>query len=106
MDPRVEKLAAVLVNYSVAVQKGDLVQIRVFDKMAEPLAVAVYKYVILAGGNAFFRMSPTDADYVFYKYASDLLDVPDSGNRVAVATTRVPVGGCMGDNARPAQFRL
>jgi len=71
MDPRVDKLADVLVNYSVAVQKGDLVQIRVFDKMAEPLALAVYKYVILAGGNAFFRMSPTDADYVFYKNASD-----------------------------------
>src|SRR5690606_8244690 len=41
------------------------------DPVAEPLALAVYKYVLLAGGNAFFRMSPSGASEIFYKYASD-----------------------------------
>ena len=72
MDPRVDKLADVLVNYSTGgINKGDLVQIRVLDPVAEPLALAVYKYVLLAGGNAFFRMSPSGASEIFYKYASD-----------------------------------
>ncbi len=71
MDPRVDKVASVLVNYSVAVQRGDLVQIRVFDPLATPLALEVYKYVLQAGGHAFFRMAPTGADEVFYRYASD-----------------------------------
>jgi aminopeptidase len=71
MDPRVDKVANVLVNYSVEVKPGDLVQIRVFDPVASPMALAVYKYVIQAGGNAFFRMSPAGADEIFYKNASD-----------------------------------
>ncbi len=71
MDPRVDKVANVLVNYSVAVQRGDFVQIRVFDPLATPLALEVYKYVLQAGGNAFFRMAPTGADEVFFRYASD-----------------------------------
>ncbi len=71
MDPRVDKVASILVNYSVAVKQGDLVQIRVFDPLAQPLALAVYKYVLLAGGNPFFRMSPAGAEEVFFKYASD-----------------------------------
>lgn len=71
MDPRVDKVADVLVNYSVAVRPGELVQIRVFDQLATPLALAVYQYVLKAGGNAFFRMWPTGSDEVFFKYASD-----------------------------------
>ncbi len=71
MDPRVEKVADILVNYSVAVQPGDLVQIRVFDTSATPLALAVYRHVLQAGGNAFFRMSPTGAEEIYYKVASD-----------------------------------
>nr|MBN1228166.1 aminopeptidase [Anaerolineae bacterium] len=71
MDPRVDKVADVLVNYSVAVKTGDLVRIRVFDPVASPMALEVYKYVLLAGGNAFFQMSPAGSGEVFYKNASD-----------------------------------
>ncbi len=71
MDPRIEKVASVLVNYSVEVKPGDLVMLRVGDPVAEPLALATYRQIIQAGGNAVFIMSPTGADYVFYKYASD-----------------------------------
>jgi aminopeptidase len=71
MDPRVDKVADVLVNYSVAVKRGDLVLIRVLDPLAEPLAEEVLKHVLLAGGNATFLMAPTNANEIFFKYASD-----------------------------------
>jgi len=71
MDPRVDKVAQVLVNYSVEVKPGDLVWIRVVDPLAEPLALDVYRHVLMARGHAVFSMAPTGADYVFYKYASD-----------------------------------
>ena len=71
MDPRVDRVADVMVNYSVEVKPDDLVMIRLIDKAAEPLALAVYRYVLKAGGNAFFRMAPTGADEIFFKTASD-----------------------------------
>src|SRR5687767_15232868 len=71
MDPRIEKLADVLVNYSTGVKPGDLVLIRVLDPVAQPMALQVYKHVLKAGGNAVFAMSPRGASSVFYKYASD-----------------------------------
>ena len=71
MDPRVEKMAGVMVNYSVAIRPGDLVMIHPYDPLASPLALAVYKHVLQAGGNAVFRMAPSGASEIFYRYASD-----------------------------------
>nr|MBN1229159.1 aminopeptidase [Anaerolineae bacterium] len=78
MDPRTEKVADILVNYSVAIRPGDLVMIHLYDPPASPLGLAVYRHVLQAGGNAIFRMAPSGAEDVFYKYASDeQLDIPD-----------------------------
>ena len=52
-DPRVLKLADVLVNYSTRVKKGDLVAIR-GDYNAWPAIEATYAAVLKAGGNPFF----------------------------------------------------
>jgi aminopeptidase len=71
MDPRVDKMADVLVNYSTEVKPGQLVQIRILDPVAQPLCLAVYKYVLEAGGNAVITMAPSGSDYVFLKHASD-----------------------------------
>ena len=71
MDPRVEKVADILVNYSVAIKKGDLVMIHLYEPTAEPLALAVQEQVIRAGGNVIFRMAPTGAQEVLLEYASD-----------------------------------
>ena len=81
MDPRIDKVAEILVNYSVAVQPGELVNIRLTDPLAEPLAQAVYKYVLKAGGHGVFRMAPTGADEIFYKHATD--EVLDDLNPLA-----------------------
>jgi aminopeptidase len=81
MDPRIEKVAGIMVNYSVAVKRGDLVAIKVYDPVAQPLALAVYKHVLLSGGNAFFNMAPSGAEEVFYTCAEDeQLDFPNAIN--------------------------
>lgn len=48
-DPRIEKLADVLVNYSTRVQPGNLVRIA-GSPVGRPLVVALYRAVIRAGG--------------------------------------------------------
>lgn len=69
-DIRMEKMADLLVNYSVAVKPGDKVAIQ-GDSFAEPLLKAIYVKVLQAGGNPFFVITPDGANELFYKYASD-----------------------------------
>jgi len=54
-DPRYEKLAQVLVNYSVEVQKGNLVEINSVP-VAGPLVTEVYREVLKAGGHPYTRI--------------------------------------------------
>ena len=70
MDPRVEKLSDVIVNYSVAVKKDDLVIIQ-GPPVAEPLIVALYKSVLVAGGHPHVRMAPATLKELMLKNASD-----------------------------------
>lgn len=56
MDPRDQKLAEKLVNYSVSVQPGDNVMIQVPDDVSTPLVIEVIKEVYKAGGNPFVNL--------------------------------------------------
>src|SRR4051794_8978596 len=69
-DPRLTKLAEVLVNYSVGVKPGQLVRVS-GSAVASPLIVELYRAVLAAGGNPFVQMSPDDLDEIFYKNATD-----------------------------------
>ncbi|MBW3594959.1 MAG: aminopeptidase [Actinobacteria bacterium] len=69
-DPRVEKLADVLVDYSVQVQPDDLVVIR-GSYVAEPLIVALYQRCLQRGAHPMIRASIPAAEPVFYKFAQD-----------------------------------
>ncbi|MFA5629570.1 MAG: aminopeptidase [Dehalococcoidales bacterium] len=69
-DIRIEKLAELLVNYSVSVQNGDKVRIR-GDYLAAPLVKAVYAEVLKAGGHPIVFFEPEGLTEIFYKYASD-----------------------------------
>jgi len=71
MDPRLEKMADVMVNYSVEIKPGDLVMIHLYEPVAEPLGLAVYRKVLEAGGYAVFRMAPTGADEVLLRFGSE-----------------------------------
>ncbi|MGF1503546.1 MAG: aminopeptidase, partial [Anaerolineae bacterium] len=72
MDPRVRKLADVLVNYSVAVQPGDLVWLR-YESLAEEAGLAVYEQILQAGGNPVVTMSSSSGRFgdAFMRLAND-----------------------------------
>lgn len=69
-DPRVQKLAEVLVRYSTAVQPGDKVAIR-GDTLAAPLMLEVYAQVLQAGGHPLVEAHLPEMQELFYKHASD-----------------------------------
>jgi len=69
-DPRVDLLADVLVNYSVAVQPGDKVMIQT-GSAAETMARALLVAVLRAGGHPFSRISVPGAQELFFRHASD-----------------------------------
>ena len=69
-DPRIDKLADLLVNYSVSVKPGETVAIT-GDTGAEPLIKAVFKHVLQAGGFPFTLLSLNGLDEVLYRYAND-----------------------------------
>ncbi|MFQ6102187.1 MAG: aminopeptidase [Anaerolineae bacterium] len=77
-DSRIEKLADVLVNYSVAVQPGDKVVVR-GSTLSEPLLKAVYANVLQAGGHPLMMVALPGMEELFFRYASDeqLQHVPE-----------------------------
>jgi aminopeptidase len=58
-DPRIEKLADVLVNYSTGVKPGNLVRLA-GAPVARPLIVALYRVVLRAGGHPHVIMTPDE----------------------------------------------
>ena len=69
-DSRLEKLADVIVNYSVGVKKGQLVRIS-GPVLSLPLLKEMYRKALAAGCNPFIRMSAEETEEIFYKNASD-----------------------------------
>jgi aminopeptidase len=69
-DPRLQKLASVLVNYSCAVKKGQLVRISGAPS-SQPLIVEIFREVLKAGGHPAARMVPDELDEIFLKNAND-----------------------------------
>ena len=69
-DPRLDKLAKVLVSYSTAVKAGELVRIN-GSTVAEPLAVAIYRAVIEAGGHPHVRLVPDECAELKLDLAAD-----------------------------------
>lgn len=69
-DPRVTKLAKVLVNYSLEVQPGWKVAIQT-NPLAEDLTLAVYEEVLKIGAHPLILCNFPRAEEIFYKTASD-----------------------------------
>jgi aminopeptidase len=68
IDLRTQKLARLLVRYSVFVKPNENV-ILAGSTESEELLLALYKEVLLAGGHPIFRISPQGVNYFFYKHA-------------------------------------
>ncbi len=75
-DPRIEKLARVLVEYSARIKPGDRVLIE-SEPVAEPLIRALYEHILKAGGHPHLalnlggQISLSGVDTVFFEHASD-----------------------------------
>jgi len=69
-DPRVEKLADLLVNYSIAAKPGQKVAIQ-GSTLAEPLIVAVYASLLKAGAYPTVLAALPGIEETFYRHASD-----------------------------------
>ena len=93
-----DKYAEVLVDYSVDVQKGDLVQIRGTSVYTKELVKAVYKRVLERGGHPLVRTSIEDLSDTFIKLASDeQLDYVDPITKLEYETVDkfISIGGPM-----------
>ncbi|MBI5048583.1 MAG: aminopeptidase [Deltaproteobacteria bacterium] len=77
-DPRVEKLADILINYSLKVTKGERVLINASSELAKPLVLEVYKNVLKAGGHPTVNIAFEEMTNIFYNLAAkeQLLDFP------------------------------
>ncbi|WP_432797808.1 aminopeptidase [Poriferisphaera sp. WC338] len=69
-DARIDKLADVIVRYSVGVKKGDVVRLT-GEPVSIPLLEAIYEKVIQAGGHVVFKCMPDSLQDIFYAHASD-----------------------------------
>ncbi len=69
-DPRVERLAHLLVHYSAPIEKGDLVEINGTTASA-PLLREIYRETLRAGGRPLLRMTLPDQEEIYYKNADD-----------------------------------
>src|SRR5574341_197904 len=69
-DPRISKLAKVLVHYSVEVHKGQQVVLRT-NPIADELTLAVYEEIVKAGAHLFITNEVPGLKEAFYKFASD-----------------------------------
>lgn len=70
VDQRVDRLAQLIVEYSVAVRPGDRVHIR-GGAVAEPLLKQIYARVLQAGGHPLMMVSLPGAEELLFKYASE-----------------------------------
>lgn len=68
-DPRVDKLAQVLTQYSLRIRKNDIVRIS-GPALAAPLIRSAYRQVLKLGANPYLRVGLDGIEEIFYKEAS------------------------------------
>jgi aminopeptidase len=83
-DSRVNKLAEVLVHYSLDLQPGQQLNLRT-NPFAEELALAVYTEAIKVGAHVFPQISLPNSEEIFFKFATgDQLDFVSPIRRLIV----------------------
>lgn len=83
-DPRFNKIAQVIVNYSIEVQPGQNVYVW-SQAPAAPLMLECYREILKAGGNAFLRADLPGAQEIFFETAQGAqLDFVSPVDRVSV----------------------
>lgn len=70
VDQRVKQLAEILVNYSIKIKKGDLIELA-FEEAGKELALECYKLIIKKGALSIVNAAMQGFGYNYFKYASD-----------------------------------
>ena len=84
-DARFDKMAQVIVNYSIEVQPGQRVYVWSTGFEAQPLLLSLYREILKAGGNAYLRADVPGASEIFYQYAKgEQLDFVSPVDRASV----------------------
>lgn len=69
-DPRVEKLASILVKHSLKVKKDETVLIASSTELSKPLVLEVYREVMMAGAHPFTSIGFEETANIFYGMAT------------------------------------
>jgi aminopeptidase len=69
-DPRIQKLAEVLVHYSLELKEDQKFVLRTFP-LAEELALSVFLEALKTGAHVFSLIALPGSEEIFYKFASD-----------------------------------
>jgi aminopeptidase len=84
-DARFDKMADIIVNYSIEVKPGQTVYAWSTGFAAQPLLLSLYREILKAGGNAYLRADVPGASEIFYQYAKgDQLDFVSPVDRISV----------------------
>ena len=99
-DVRIDRLAQVLVRYSLDAQPGQLFRI-VAPTAASPLIKAVYREAMFAGTNPLMRLTMDGLDEIFYKNANgDQLDFVPQLARDEIETVDLHLSIIADENTR------
>ncbi len=97
-DPRVKKLATILVNHSLGVKKDELVLISSSSELAKPLVLELYREVLKAGAHPYVNIGFEETANIFFKEATEeqLLHFPkikhyEARNIDCVVNIRAPI---------------
>lgn len=91
-DPRVQKLADLLVNFSVAVQPGNKVLLR-GNMGALPLVTECYRAIIRAGGHPFVHFFDDNFTEILLKEGNDAqIEFVDDATRLILETFDCSIG--------------
>lgn len=69
-DPRVKKLASILINHSLGMKKGDTVLISSSTEHAKPLVIEVFREALKAGGHPMTNVAFEETTNIFYDDAT------------------------------------
>lgn len=69
-DPRLDRLAAVIVDYSCAVRPGQIVRLT-GEPVALPLLTALYEKLIRTGAHPVLRLQPDEFQEIFLRHATE-----------------------------------
>jgi aminopeptidase len=77
-DPRVKRLAKILVGHSLGVKRGETVLIASSSELAKPLVLEVFREVLVAGGHPLTGIAFEEMLGIFFRTASraQLLNLP------------------------------